>query len=153
MLRSCCAAALLLALAACAWLPGGQSARQPVDDPEVLAFATRVDGFYRALVGVPLDVEMTYDDPRLRAYFESQRAFVDYYASLAAQLRDAQFRNTRAERVEIREFSFESPEKARVQVVLVGRHLRVLRFWEIEASRTDTWQLVDGRWLLKPERL
>jgi hypothetical protein len=126
---------------------------EPVQDPEVLAFASRIEGFYRGLEGVPFDVEMTFEDERLREHFDSKAAFTDYYASLAAQLRAAQFRNTRAERVEIRDFSFETPERARVYVALVGRHLRVLRFWEIETSRSDAWQLLDGRWVLTPERL
>ncbi len=58
-----------------------------------------------------------------------------------------------AVRVDIYDFSFETPERAQVQVALVGRHLRILRFWEIETYRLDTWQLLDGRWVLTPERL
>ena len=61
--------------------------------------------------------------------------------------------NTGVPLVEIRDFSFETAERARVHVALVGRHLRVLRFWEIETLRSDAWQLLDGRWVLTPERL
>ncbi len=142
---------LTLLLGACGSF--SQPGLEPVQDPEVLAFASRIEGFYRGLEGVPVDVRMTFEDERLRDHFDSQAAFTDYYASLAAQLRDAQFRNTRVDRVEIRDFSFENPERARVLVTLVGRHLRILRFWEIETRRSDAWQLLDGRWVLTPERL
>ena len=119
----------------------------------MVAFAERIEVFYRSLEDIPLDAEMTYQDEDLRAHFRDETSFADYYASLADQVRRASLRNGRAHRVEIREFRFEGPELARVDVSLYGRHLRGLRFWQIELERTDTWLLEEGAWLLSPEKL
>ena len=151
-MRSWLCALLPLLLGACLSI-GERRELQPVGDPQVLAFANQIEGFYRGLEGLPLDVIMVFEDEELRAHFATPQAFVDYYASLTNQVREAQFRNTRAHRVEIRDFRFENPEQAIVGVVFVGRHLRVLRFWEIETARSDTWQLIDGGWMLTPEKL
>ncbi len=150
-MRPLATALLCAALTGCITGRGVEPER--VTDPEVLAFATRIEGFYRALEGVPLDVQMTFDDPGFRSHVRSDAAFTDYYASLASQVRAAQFRNAKAMRIEIRDFHFQSSARARVSVTLVGRHLRILRFWEIEFARTDTWQLSEGRWVLTPEKL
>ena len=150
-MRPLATALVCAALAAC--ITGRSVEPERVTDPEVLAFAARIEGFYRALEGVPLDVEMTFDEPGFRSHFRSEAAFIDYYASLASQVRDAQYRNAKALRIEIRDFHFHSSTRARVNVTLVGRHLRILRFWEIERARTDTWQFLEGRWLLTPEKL
>ena len=131
--------------------PGLQ--REQVADRDVLEFANRIETFYRSLELVPLDAQITFEDTELRAHFRDPDAFSDYYASIAEQIRGAHFRNGRANRVEILEFSFESPEQATVQVALVGQHQRALRFWEIQLPRTDTWLLVDGNWLLSPTGL
>ena len=150
-MRPLATALLCATLAGC--LAGSGAEPESVTDPEVLAFASRIEGFYRALEGVPLDVQMTFEDPALRSFFRSEAGFTDYYASLATQVRKAQFRNTKAIRVEIRDFHFQSSTRARVTVRLVGQHLRILRFWEIDLSRSDTWLLHESRWVLTPEKL
>lgn len=132
---------------------GGGPPLEQVSDRDVLEFANRIESFYRSLELVPIDTQLTYEDAELRGHFRDGDAFADYYASIANQIRGAAFRNGRADRVEILEFSFDTPEQATVQVALVGRHQRALRFWEIQLARTDTWLLVDGSWLLSPSGL
>ena len=126
---------------------------EAVDEVQILAFADRIEVFYRSLERIPLDVLMTYEDPDLRAHFADPSSFSDYYADLADQVREANFRNGRAESVEIRQFRFETPELARVDVELMGRHDRGLRFWQFGLPRTDTWRLIEGSWMLSPGKL
>jgi hypothetical protein len=124
-----------------------------VEDADALRFAQRIQGFYGALENIPIDSLLTYESPELRAYFENERAFSDYYASLAGDLRDADFRNGRAERIVIDEFRFIGPGEATVDLTLVGRHMRRLRFWPRKFRRTDRWRQVGGIWLLSPAKL
>lgn len=140
---------MCLCVAACSWGAGSRGI-EVLGDREVLDFATRIESFYRSLELVPLDIFMTYEDAELRAHFRDHRDFSDYYASLANQVRGAHFRNGVAERINIDEFQFESPERARVDLTLIGRHQRGLRFWQIDMVRSDTWELVEGAWLLNP---
>lgn len=136
---------------ACASAPAGSAVR--VADPEVAAFAARIDGFYRALEQRPLDSATTFDDPRLHAFFASPREFSDWYASLANQVRDANLRLGRAETVRVREFRFDEPGVARVFVELSGYRGRRLLFSAVSIQRTDVWRQRDGAWLLSPEKL
>lgn len=135
------------------WIGDDEPELEPVRDRDVLAFASRIETFYRALEGTPLDAPLTYESSGLRAHFVDTEAFSDYYASLTLQVRLAQLRNARVERIEVRQFTFESEERARVEVMLVGHHERSLRFWEMELPRTDIWTLVRGDWMLTPEKL
>jgi hypothetical protein len=143
----------LAALALSACLFGGGAGYESVDDAEVLGFAERVGAFYAALEGRPLNTLLTYEDPELRSYFASSAEFADYYSSLTSQVLASHFKNGYAAAVHVREFRFEGPERAEVDVTLVGKHERALRFWDIEVQRTDAWRRVDGRWVLDPERL
>ena len=145
-------ALLSVLLAACGFF---DVSRVPVgvEDADALRFAQRIQGFYGALENMPIDSLLTYESPELRAYFENERAFSDYYASLAGDLRDADFRNGRAERIVIDEFRFTGPGEATVDLTLVGRHMRRLRFWERKFRRTDRWRQVGGTWLLSPSKL
>jgi hypothetical protein len=115
--------------------------------------SARLDSFYQQLAGVPLDAVSTYDTPSLRSYFTGPSAFSDYYASLANQARDAGLRSVTAEGVRVREFYFDDADTANVNVVILGRHQRRLRFWQIELERTDTWRRLNGVWLLVPAKL
>jgi hypothetical protein len=142
---------LLALLAGCAW--SGGPALEPVSEEEVLAFAERIEIFYRSLEDTPLDSLLTYQDEQLRSHFRDEAEFADYYAALANEVRRASLRNGHAQRVEIREFRFDGPEVAFVDVALLGRHQRGLLFWEIELRRTDTWRLEGGTWILAPEKL
>ncbi len=145
-------ALLPLLLAACGLF---DVSRVPVgvEDADALRFAERIQGFYGALENIPIDSLITYESRELRAYFENERAFSDYYASLAGALRDAAFWNGRAERITIDEFRFIGPGEASVDLTLVGRHMRRLRFWERKFRRTDSWRQVEGIWMLSPSRL
>jgi hypothetical protein len=124
-----------------------------VEDTEAVRFAERIQGFYTALENVPIDSFLTFQSQDLRVYFEDERAFADYYASLAGELRDADFRNGRAEQVLINEFRFDGPGDASVDLTLVGRHMRRLRFWERRIQRTDSWRQVEGVWMVSPSKL
>jgi hypothetical protein len=140
-----------LLLGGCAWIGGGAFER--VDDRDVVEFAERIDRFYASLEGRSLDSMMTFEDERLRSYFDRPGAFSDYYASLANQVRDADFRFAAAERVEIREFRFQDERTARVELWLFGRHFRRLRFWQLRLARTDTWWHNGDDWVVAPDRL
>jgi len=140
----------LLALCACF---GGGPAGEPTEETDVVFFAERIQSFYSALEDLPLDSLLVYEDRYLRSYFENERAFADYYASLIGEVRDEPFRNGRADDVQIEEFRFEGAALARVDVTLSGRHVRRLRFWTIRVRRTDTWRQVEGIWLVTPSKL
>jgi len=146
-------ALLPLAVSACVWLGGGAERLERVDEADLLAFAQRIDSFYARLEKLPLDSLITFEDKRLRAYFRGEREFSDYYASLAAQVRRAQFRNSRALRIVVREFRFEGEDIAHVDVTLVGEHIRALRPGDIELRRTDVWRRSGGIWSLSPDKL
>ena len=141
-----------LLASACLWA-GAKGSIEVVRDPDVLEFAQRIELFYDELEGRSINVFHTFQDPVFRAFFLHEEGFVDYYASLASQLRAAHFRHGRPVRVEIREFRFENPERATVDVTLVGEHLRGLLFWDIRVQRTDTWRRRRSVWVLSPERL
>ena len=146
-------AILPLLACACIWPGGGTHPLEPVDEHGIVAFAERISGFYRQLEKLPLNTLIAFEDPELRSYFEDEREFSDYFASVAAQLREASLRNTRAERVRIREFRFADEDLAEVDITLEGRHKRGLRRGLIELQRTDTWRRVGGTWSLSPDKL
>ena len=124
-----------------------------VQDREVLEFAQRIETFYNAILDIPLDVRITYDSSNLRTFFANDADFAAYYASLAAQLRRAQFRNATLDQVSIVEFSFNSEGVARVDLKLIGRHERALRLGKLQLSRRDIWERLDGSWLVTPDKI
>jgi len=140
------------ALVGCGLFRGSPTV-EPVNEPQIVRFAERIDRFYRKIENTPLDVRATFEDPELRGYFANEADFASYYASLADSIRRSLFRNSTATRVNIQEFRFESPDVAAVEIVFVGLHVRRLRRGEIELPRRDTWRLVDDRWLLTPAKL
>jgi hypothetical protein len=144
---------LLLPLLASACFWGGSGGLDEVDDRDVIAFADHIRTFYEELAELPLDSRMTYENRRLRAFFVGDREFNDYYAALANNVRDKQFRHGSARRVEIDEFRFDAAGHAQVDVTFVGRNQRILRFWEIRFRQTDAWERIDGRWIVNPEKL
>ncbi len=125
----------------------------PVADPNILAFASRIEEFYSGLEGLPLDAEVTFENQELRSYFTDPGGFSDYYASVAEQVRSARMRHALAKRVEIVEFRFDAPDRASVEVELHGDHLRGLVPWDVQVARSDTWRQVGGTWYVSPERL
>ncbi len=140
-----------LVLTGC-FLGGHVESFETVDDERVLGFAERIQGFYAGLEAAPLDALVTFDSSELRGYFRTDQNFSDYYASLAAQVRSGSFRGSTASRILVDDFSFPSRDLAHVEVTFVGRHMRVLRFWEIQVHRMDAWQYLDGNWYLTPEK-
>ena len=103
---------------ACLWA-GAKGSIEVVRDPDVLEFAQRIELFYDELEGRSINVFHTFQDPVFRDFFLHEEGFVDYYASLASQLRAAHFRHGRPVRVEIREFRFENQERAMGTLMLV----------------------------------
>jgi hypothetical protein len=144
-------AALLLAWPL--WACGLGAAVPAVDDAAAASFAHRIETFYAALENVPVAAIWTYESPELHGYFTGRSAFDDYFASLAMQVRRATLRDGLVERFEIAEFRMLDADHAVVDLHLIGRHERELRFWEIELPRTDTWERVRGVWTVKPDRL
>ena len=149
------AAACAVALLAC--FGGGtktpEAAKPPVSDEDALQFALRAERFYRALEGVPLAATITFYNRDLHQYFPNPAAFSDYYSALATVARENTLRDGLARSVRIREFHFAGPDQAIVDVVLIGKHERELRFWDIELDRRDVWRRIDGVWLIVPEKL
>ena len=146
-------AILPLVACACIWPGSGKDPLEPVDERDVVAFAERISAFYGRLEKLPLNSLLAFEDAELRSYFEGDREFSDYFASVAAQVREASLRNTTADRVLIREFRFADEDLAEVDITLEGRHKRGLRWGLIELQRTDTWRRVGGTWSLSPDKL
>jgi len=150
-----------LAVVCAAWLLacfGGGAAPTaasppPVSDEEAARFAVRAEQFYAMLAGVSLPALMTFENPKLRGYFSSASAYADYYSALATLARQNTLRDGQARSVRIREFHFDGPEQAVVDVVLTGKHERELRFWDIDLDRRDIWRRIDGVWVIVPEKL
>ena len=126
---------------------------EEIQDPDVISFAQRLQAFYGSIQNIPLDVRLTYDSSVLRTFFASDEEFAAYYASIAAQLRRAQFRNCTLERVSIVEFRFEKDDVAQVDLMLFGRHERTLRFGELELQRVDVWERRNGNWVVTPGKI
>ncbi|MCE2390359.1 MAG: hypothetical protein J4G09_02635 [Proteobacteria bacterium] len=140
------------------WLEREEAPAEEVDvgvvaDAEAAALARRVESFYSQLEGVSLTSELTYSRPGLPEYFASPEAYNDYFASLALQVRWEDLRHDQIERIEVREMRLADLDDATVEVVLFGRHVRRLRFWELELERSDRWRTIDGVWLLSPDNL
>jgi hypothetical protein len=144
--------ALLLLASACIGR-GDPGHAERVDAAQVLELVGRMESFYASLEDRSLDAVETFDDETLRVFFRTEQEFSDYYASLASQVRDARFRLAIADRVRIRTFRFSDPDTALVRVVLRGRHMRELRFWDLEVSRIDTWRHTSAGWMLSPDKL
>jgi hypothetical protein len=124
-----------------------------MSDDEVAAFSQRITTFYSALEDVPLDALVTYENKALRDCFESPGAFSDYFSALATEARNQYFRDVAARSVRVREFYFDGPDRAGVEVSFRSVHQRALRFWSIGFDRHDTWERTDGVWHLVPEKL
>ncbi len=151
VVAAACAAALVGCFGAGAEAPAPPA--PPVSDQEAMQFALRAERFYRSLEGVPLAATITYYNPELQQYFPNPSAFADYYSALATMARHNTLRDGQARTVRIREFHFDGPDQAVVDVVLTGKHERELRFWDIDLDRRDIWRRIDGLWVIVPEKL
>jgi hypothetical protein len=137
----------------CSLFRGGEPPVEAVSSPEVAEFARSIQPFYDALENRPLDTAQTYENPKLRSFFQTTEGFAAYYAQLAGSMRAALFRNSTAQQIDIVNLSLESADRAKVDIEVVGRHERQLRRGELRIPRTDTWIRVDGRWVIAPEKL
>jgi hypothetical protein len=149
------AAVCVLALLACSGSaqPPAPLPEPAVSDQEALQFAQRAERFYKALEGVPLPATITYTNRELHQYFPTPAAYADYYSSLATMVRQNTLRDGMVRSVRIREFHFDGPDQAVVEVSLTGKHERELRFWDIDLERRDVWRRIDGVWMIVPEKL
>ena len=120
---------------------------------DVVRFSEWIESFYVVLENAPIDAVMTFENPALRSFFGSDSAYMDYYSSLANQVRRQNMLNTRPRKVIVNEFHFEGPDEALVEVTMSGPYQRRLWLWDIEVKRLDTWKRLDGIWLLTPDKL
>ncbi len=177
--RRAAAAALALALAGCSsfsaphWLwpfgggePVRDEARAPAPvapapaprpvapaDEAVLSFQDRADAFYQRLAQRRFNTLATYNDATLRAYFQTQEGYSDYYARLAEDLVQAHFEKNRPLAAELLEFSMETPDRARVRFRLEGKSSLPFRFWSVSIEREDVWERSGGKWWIVPGKL
>lgn len=153
-LRALVSAAAAAVLLACFGSAANPAATKPmVSDEEAVRFAVRAERFYKSLQGIPLPATVTFYNRELHEYFPTPSAFADYYSSLATLARQNTLRDGQARSVRIREFHFDGPEQAVVDIVITGKHERELRFWDINLDRRDVWRRVDGIWMIVPEKL
>jgi hypothetical protein len=124
-----------------------------VEHEGVAEFHERASAFYDRLAHRRVNTYATFSDRVLREYFQSEQAFADYYADLADDLDVAHFEQNRAVYVQVSEFLFEAPGRARVRVKLVGENGLPLRPGESEIEREDQWVRRDGRWWIVPGKL
>jgi hypothetical protein len=124
-----------------------------VDHEGVADFHERASAFYARLAHRRVNTYATFSDRVLREYFESEQAFADYYADLADDLDVAHFEQNRAVYVQVSEFLFDGPGRARVRVRLVGENGLPLRPGTTDVEREDRWQRRDGRWWVVPGKL
>lgn len=120
----------------------------------VADFHTRAETFYRRLALRRINTFGTYKDLNLRSYFQTEQAFSDYYADLAQVLTEAHFEKNRPLTVEVQEFLFDGPGRARVRVRLTGDDAQPLHYFQTQiVERYDRWERADGEWWLVPGKL
>ena len=119
-----------------------------------LAFQTRAEAFYGRLVRRRFNALETFNDPFLKDHFQSVDRFLDYYASLATDLDDANFDKSRPKEVAVQEFVFASSTEVRVLVLFTGRDDRPLRgVANVKLLRLDRWERAEDQWWVMPGKL
>jgi len=126
--------------------PGRVSEVEVVESAEVADFYVRATEFYDRLEGRRFNSLVSFRDAGLRAYFESEQSFTDYYADVADDLATANFARSVPIQTEVREFLVDGPGRARVHVRVVGEDGRPLRFWTTSIEREDLWERRSGQW-------
>jgi hypothetical protein len=121
-----------------------------VESPEVADFYTRASEFYKRLEGRRFNSVVSFRDAGLRAYFENEQSFTDYYAVVADDLASAHFERSVPVRTSVDEFLVDGPGRARVQVRIVGEDERPFRFWTSTVRREDRWERRSGQWWVTP---
>lgn len=117
-----------------------------VESAEVADFYARASEFYRRLEGRRFNSVVSFRDEGLRAYFESEQTFTDYFADVADDLAKANFQRSLPTSTEVKEFLVDGPGRARVHVRVVGDDGRPLRFWTTSIEREDRWERRGGQW-------
>lgn len=149
-------AASFAALPACGGpprLPAPEGGSVAVAPEAALGLRRRLDGFYLRLAHRRFNSLETYNDRIMREHFRNGALFLDYYADLAQAFADAHFDKRRPQHVEVLEFLFEDPARARVQVRFVGLDDRPLRPGTVELVRVDRWEWAEGTWWIQPGKL
>lgn len=123
-----------------------------VDSDEVAAFYARATEFYRKLEGRRFNSVVAFRDEGLRAYFENEATFTDYFAAVADDLASAHFERSLPVSTQVQEFLVEGPGRARVHVRVVGDDGRPLRFWNTSIEREDRWERRAGQWWVTSAR-
>jgi len=122
------------------------------DSAEVADFYSRATEFYQRLEGRRFNSVVAFRDAGLRAYFEDEQAFTDYYADVADDLATAHFERSVPVKATVDEFLVDGPGRARVQVRIVGEDGRPLRFWTASVEREDRWERRSGQWWITPAK-
>lgn len=131
---------------------GRVSEVEVVDSAEVADFYARATEFYRRLEGRRFNSIVAFRDAGLRAYFENEQTFTDYYADVADDLDAAHFARSVPVETRVQEFLVDGPGRARVLVRVVGDDGRPLRFWTTSITREDRWERRSGQWWVTAER-
>ena len=121
-----------------------------VQSADVADFYTRAAEFYKRLEGRRFNSVVSFRDAGLRAYFENEQAFTDYYADVADHLTTAHFERSVPVHTSVDEFLVDGPGRARVQVRIVGDDERPFRFWTSTVRREDRWERRSGQWWITP---
>lgn len=125
---------------------GRVSQVEVADSAEVTEFYVRATEFYWLLEGRRFNSIIAFRDQALRAFFEDEQSFVDYYADLADELAAAHFDRSVPLHTSVDEFAVDGPGRARVSVRIVGADGRPLRFWSTTVRREDRWERRNGQW-------
>jgi hypothetical protein len=134
-------------------VPAPEAGSVAVDPLQALAFQERAESFYQRLIQRRFNALETFNDPFLRDHFRSVDRFFDYYASLATDLDEANFKKSRPSAVAVHEFVFESPTTVRVLVTFTGQDDRPLRPNHVILVRIDRWERAEDSWWVSPGKL
>jgi len=112
------------------------------------------DIFYQRLSHRRVNSIATFHDPALREFFHSAEAFADYYADLVENLSREHFRANRPQQIDLLSIHVEPAASRAVAVVnFQGDNSLPLRFWSVDYSRRDVWELSQNRWWIVPGKL
>jgi hypothetical protein len=130
--------------------PAADSGVEVLTDAPEVEFHLRASQFYERLTGRRFNSLVTYRDPALREFFETQESFSDYFADLAQDLAEANFARNQPLATSVEEFVVDGPGRARVRVWMGGDNGLPLRFWSTRLVREDRWERRNGRWWIIP---
>ncbi len=112
------------------------------------------DIFYQRLTHRRVNSIATFHDPALREFFRTEEAFADYYADLVQDLGDEHFRANRPQQIDLVSLHVEQGAERAVAIVKFrGDSALPLRFWSVDYSRRDVWELSQDRWWIVPGKL